>query len=83
MLWPQKTDLTRHLLHISGKAMQLEVGYCGKLLAAPLCLADNVTNLWIKHVWVSTQECGVMLLTDYTDVPLQCQGDLKLMQLFV
>jgi len=31
----------------------------GKLLAAPLVLAENVTTSWIKHMWVSTQEARV------------------------
>ncbi len=71
------------LLHSTGKAMRLEVGYNGKLLAAPLILADNVTPSWIKHVWVSTQEAGVTISTDFAEVHLQRQGDIELMKLFV
>jgi len=59
------------LLHATGEVMQLELGYSGKLLAAPLILAKNVTNLWIKHVWQSTQECDVTLSTNFVDIPLQ------------
>jgi len=38
---------------------------------------------WIKHVWVSTQECGATLLTDFADYPPQRVGDMSLMQLFI
>jgi len=80
---PDKQDPTGFLLHSTGKAMRLEVGYNGKLLAAPLILADNVTQSWIKHVWISTQEAGVTISTDFAEVQLQRQGDIELMKLFV
>jgi len=38
---------------------------------------------WIKHVWVSTQECGTTLLMDFADYPPQRSGDISLMQLFI
>ena len=63
--------------------MQLEVWYNGKLLAAPLLLADNITASWIKHMWVSTQEASVMISTNFAEVHPQWQGDMELMQLFV
>jgi len=75
---PEKSDPMGHLLHTTGKAMRLEVGYSGELLMAPL-----VTNSWIKHVWVSTQESGVTILMDFAEVPLQRHGDIELMRLFV
>jgi len=78
-----KQDPTGFLLHTTGKAMRLEVGYNGKLLAVPLILADNVTLSWIKHVWVSTQEAGITISTDFAEVHLQWQGDIELMRLFV
>jgi len=80
---PTKSDPMGHLLHTTGEAMWLEVGYSGELLMAPLCLAENVTNSWIKHVWVSTKESGVTLLTDFAKIPLQRHGDIELMRLFV
>jgi len=80
---PDKDNLTGHLLHMTGKAMRLEMGYRGKLLMAPLILADNVTNSWIKHMWTSTQESQVTFMTDFADYPPQCQGDIELMRLFV
>jgi len=40
-----KDNPTGHLLHVTGKVFQLEVGYSGELLTAPLILVDNVTNL--------------------------------------
>jgi len=67
----------------STQATRLEVGYTGELLLmAPVCLADNITNLWIKHVWTSTQESRVTLLMDFAEIPLQCHGDVELMWLF-
>jgi len=79
---PDQEDPTGHLLHVTGKAMHLEIGYSGKLLlAAPLCLHDNVTNLWLK--WLSMQECGVTLLTDFADYPPLSHDNVELMQLFV
>jgi len=80
---PTKSDPTGYLLHTTGEAMWLEVGYTGELLMAPLCLADNITNLWIKHVWISTQESRVTLLMDFTEISLHWHGDIELMQLFV
>jgi len=68
---PNKQDPTGFLLHVTGKATQLEVGYNGKLLAAPLLLADNATASWIKHMWVSTQEAGVMISTNFAEVQPQ------------
>jgi len=62
-----KTDPTGFLIHMTAEAMQLEVGINGKLLAVPLILQDHVMDLWIKHVWVSTQECGTTLLMDFAD----------------
>jgi len=83
LVWPQKEDPTGHLLHAPSKAMQLETGYSRELLMAPLSLADNETNLWIKHFLVSTQECSVNLMTDFVNYPPQCQGNIELMRLFV
>ncbi len=67
------------LLHATGEAMQLEIGYTGELLAAPLILASNVTSLWLKHVWISTQEADILVSTEFADIPLQCHGDIELM----
>jgi len=68
---PNQQDPTGSLLHVTSKAMQLEVGYNGKLLAAPLLLADNVTASWIKHMWASTQEAGVTISTNFAEVQPQ------------
>jgi len=68
---PDKEDPTGLLLHVMAEAMRLELGYGGKLLAAPLILAENITNSWIKQVWQSTQECGITISTDFADIPLQ------------
>jgi len=38
---------------------------------------------WIKHVWVSSQECGISLLSNFANILPQWQGDIELMQLFV
>jgi len=78
-----KSDLTGFLMHMTAEAMRLELGINGELLAAPIILQDHVTNSWIKHVWVSTQECGVTLLTDFADYTPQRVGDVSLMQLFI
>ncbi len=67
---PVKDDPTSLLLHVTAEAMRLELGYGGELLAAPLILGENVTNSWIKHVWQSTQESGITILTDFVDLPL-------------
>ena len=80
---PDSLDPTGSLLHANGEAMRLEVGYNGELLAAPLILANNITSSWIKHVWMSTQERGITILTNFTDIALQRQGDIELMRLFV
>jgi len=80
---PVKDDPTSLLLHTTAEAMRLELGYSSKLLAAPLLLGENVTNSWIKHMWQSTQESGVTILTDFADLPLKRHGDVKLMRLFV
>jgi len=80
---PDHQDPTGLLLHATGKAMRLEVGYKGELFAAPLQLADNVTSSWLKHVWVSTQEAEILVSTDFADIPLQRHGDIELMRLFV
>jgi len=63
--------------------MRLELGYNGELLAAPLLLAANVTNSWLKHVWMSTQEVAISLATAFAEVPSQRQGDLEIMCLFI
>jgi len=68
---PDKDDPTGLLLHATGEAMRLELGCGGELLAAPLILAENVTNSWIKHMWMSTWECDITLSTDFVDIPLQ------------
>jgi len=78
-----RVDPTGFLLHATGEAMQLEMGYSGELMVVPLILANNITHSWIKHVWVTTQEHGINLQTDFADVPPQWQGDIKIMQLFV
>jgi len=80
---PDLTDPTGTLLHANGEAMRLEVGYNGELLAAPLILANNVTSSWIKHVWTSTQERGITILTHFSEIPLQQHGNIELMWLFV
>jgi len=80
---PDQQDPTGFLLHTTGEAMQLEVGYNGEFLAAPLILANNVTNSWLKHIWLSTQEVDVLVLTAFADIPLQRYGDIELMRLFV
>jgi len=80
---PDKRDPTGFLLHTTGKAMCLEVGYNGELLAAPLILADNVTSSWIKHMWVSTQEASITVSTDFAEVHPQRQGNIELMRLFI
>jgi len=78
-----KEDPTAFLLHATGEAMWLEMGYSGELMVAPLILADNITHSWIKHVWVTTQEHGINLQTDFADIPPQRQGDIEIMRLFV
>jgi len=76
---PDWEDHTGHLLHINGKAMHLKLGHSGELLATPLCLQDNITNLWLKHVWLSMQECRITLLMDFADYSPSRHGDLELM----
>jgi len=66
---PDQSDATGFLLHTAAEAMRLEIGLNGKLLTAPLILQDQVTTSWIKHVWVSTQESGIALLTNFADYP--------------
>jgi len=78
-----RVDPTGFLLHATGEAMQLEMGYSGELMVMPLILTDNITHSWIKHVWVTTQEHGINLQTDFTDVPPQWQGDIEIMWLFI
>jgi len=57
-----KEDLTGFLLHATGKAMHLEMGYSRELMVAPLILADNITHSWIKHMWITTQEHGMIII---------------------
>jgi len=64
-------DTTGFLLHMAVEAMRLELGLNGKLLASPLLLGNHITKLWLKHVWVSTQESGITLLTNFADYPHQ------------
>jgi len=66
-IWSRPRGPCQQLATATGEAIQLEVGYSGELLAAPLQLQDHVTDSWIKHVWISTQQCGVMVLTDFID----------------
>jgi len=80
---PHCEDPTSFLLHATGEAMRLEVGYSGKLLAAPLCLKDNVTDSWLKHVWITTCESAITLLTDFANYDIPRQGDIKIMHLFI
>jgi len=80
---PVKEDPMGFLLHTMGEAMHLEMGYGSKLLVAPLQLAANVTHLWLKHIWVTTQELKVNLQSDFADITLERQGDIELMRLFV
>jgi len=63
--------------------MRLNISFSSKLLAAPLILAVHVMHSWIKHVWVSTQECGVTLSMDFAEIPMQQHGDIEIMCLFV
>jgi len=76
---PSIANPTGMLIHATGEAMQLEIGFGGELLATPLSLAENVTPSWIKHVWTSMQECGVTLSIDFTDIPPQRHGDIEIM----
>jgi len=80
---PDKDDLTGSLLHAMGEAMQLKVGYNRELLAAPLILSKNVTNSWIKHVWISTQEAAITISTDFLEIPPQRHGDTEIMRPFI
>jgi len=66
---PDKDDPTGFLLHAMGEAMCLELGYNSELLAVPLILQENVTNSWIKHLWVSMQENDITILTDFAEYP--------------
>jgi len=66
-----KDDPTGFLLHATGEAMQLKMGYGGKLLVVPLVLTANITQSWLKHAWVSTQELGVNVQMDFADIPLK------------
>jgi len=75
----EATDLTRSLLHATGEAMQLEVGYNGKLLAAPLILSENVTNSWMKHVWILTQAVVITILTNFSEILPQRHRDMEIM----
>ncbi len=63
--------------------MHLEMGYDSELLVAPLQLAANITQSWLKHVCVTTQELKVNLQLDFTDITPQQQGNIELMRLFV
>jgi len=76
-------DPTGFLLHMTAQVMRLEVGFSGELLGAPLILQHHITTSWIKHVWVSTQECRVTLFMDFADYPPQRHGDIELMWLFI
>jgi len=78
-----RSDPTGFLLHTAAEAMRLELGINGELLAAPLILQDHITTSWIKHVWVSTQESEITLLTDFTDYPPQRHGNMAIMQSFL
>jgi len=80
---PCRDNRTGHLLHSFSEALWLELGYSGDLMEAPVCLSDHITKSWIKHVWLSMQECGITLLTDFADLPSQRQGDREIMRLFV
>jgi len=80
---PHHEDLTSSLLHATTESMWLEMGYNGELLTAPLLLMDNVTSSWLKHMWQSTQEVAISVLTDFAKIPPQQHGDLELMRLFV
>jgi len=80
---PDKDNPMGMLLHATGRALRLEISLSSELLVAPLILAEHVMHSWIKHVWVSTQECKVTLSTDFSDMPLQWQGDIELMHLFI
>jgi len=80
---PSPNESSGTLLHASGEAMRLELGYNGELLAAPLVLAENVTNSWIKHVWTSTQERAITVSTNFSDIPIRRKGDIEIMRLFV
>jgi len=85
LLWygPDVTDPTGSLLHVTGEAMRLKVGYIGELLAAPLILFENIANSWMKHVWISTQAAGITVLTAFLQILLQRHGDMEIMHLFV
>jgi len=63
--------------------MRLEIGFSRELLVAPLILAAHVTPSWIKHVWTSTLESGMIVTTDFTNIPPQRHGDIEIMRLFV
>ena len=67
----QPPDLTGFLLQATGKAMRLEMGLTGQLFEAPLILADVLTDTWMKHIWMATQQANIHLMMDIPDFPHQ------------
>jgi len=52
-------------------------------MAAPLILSENVTNSWMKHMWILTQAALITVLTDFLEILPQKHGDMEIMRLFV
>jgi len=77
-----KSDIMAFLLRICGKSMQLELGWAGKLLDAPVCLQQVVMSLWLKHVWLMTQSFNIHIHTRIL-LPPPRQGDIEVMRLFL
>jgi len=74
--------LTGFLLHATVEALCLELGYCGEMFSAPADFSNNLTDLWLTHLWHTAHECHFLILSDF-DSPMPVRlHDIKLMQLF-
>jgi len=79
----QPQDLTGFLLCATGESMRLKLGLCRQLFEALTILQDVITNLWMKHMWLATQQVDIHLQINIPDFPLNRHGAKELVLIFL
>jgi len=76
-------DMTGLLIRANIKVLKLEAGLQGEITKLHLAISSNITNSWVKHLWVQCTGLHIKLCTNIPDFKLQWLGDQELMQLFL
>jgi len=62
--------------------LKLEVGLRGEMFDTLLCFQDQITESWLKHIWLHCEQLQIHINMDLPDFQIPCQGDIELMQAF-